>query len=174
MSWSTQRLRTADRASGVEPRQPAKTQRHLVEKKDRKERNHIAAQMRTREVASLRDADVIVFVNNTQLDAADQLRLPKAPHHAHKELEEPAPFSHPVTPIPPQSPPPRVSGGDCGADAAAAAAAAAITLQPIIHHKHRPATHTSPAPMHASSSSGPFFFAASLTSQMKIHSGINP
>lgn len=92
------------------------------------ERNHTAEQMRTKDIASLTDADVIVFVNNTQLDAADQLRLSKAPACTQRP-EHPAPFTN-ITPISLQS-----------RRRSRSVDAAAITRHPIIHNKHRRATH---------------------------------
>lgn len=66
--------------------------------------------MRTKEIASLTDADVIVFVNNTQLDAADQLRLPKGPtkHTKSWKTQRHSPTS-PLISL--QSPPPHLTGG---------------------------------------------------------------
>lgn len=48
------------------------------------------ARTRMQDVASLTDAGVILFVNNTQLDAALQPRLRKAPIVHTKELQPPA------------------------------------------------------------------------------------
>lgn len=45
-----------------------------AEKKQNDQKKEITVQT-TKYIASPTDADVIVFVNNTQLDAADQLRL---------------------------------------------------------------------------------------------------
>lgn len=65
------------------------TEHHGWNREQQQHKGNIAAQMipkacftvkqtRTKERASLTDVDVIVFVNNTQLDAVDQLRLLKA------------------------------------------------------------------------------------------------
>lgn len=47
--------------------------KHLLKKKNDSKKEMTA--QTTKYIASLTDADVIVFVNITQLDAADQLRL---------------------------------------------------------------------------------------------------
>ncbi len=120
--------------------------------------------MGMKEVASPTYADVIVFVNNTQLDAADQPRLPKAPPRTQR-AGTPSAFQpyHPDRSAVSSASSERRS---CSVDASA------ITHHPIIHHKHRHATHTFCTHGHIILVRP--FFAASLTSQMKIHTGINP
>lgn len=138
--------------------------KHLVKKTTRKK--EITAQMRTKDVASLTDADVIVFVNNTQLDAADQLRLRKAPPCTQRAGTPSA--------IQPHHPDlSAVSSGSSEPRSRRSVDAAAITNHPIIHHKHRHATHTFCTHGHTFIVR-PFPPATSLTSQMKIHSGLNP
>lgn len=105
-------------------------------------------QRRTEEVASLTDADVIELVNNTQLDAADQLLLPKAPPCTQRARTPSAIHPHhaDLPAIPSASSGQRTRSVD----------AAAISHQPIIHHKRRHALHTQSVPMETSSSSGLF------------------
>lgn len=62
-------------AENLRDSQPQKGRKNYIRKTSEKNEQ----QARTKAVSSLTSADVIVFVNNTQLDAADQLRLPKAP-----------------------------------------------------------------------------------------------
>lgn len=121
-------------------------------------------QRRTEEVASLTDADVIELVNNTQLDAADQLLLPKAPRCTQRACTPSAIHPHhaDLPAVPSASSEQRNRSVD----------AAAISHQPIIHHKRRHAIHT--ICTHGDILLVRPFFAASLTSQKKINSGINP
>lgn len=68
----------------------------------------LAIQTTNKNVASLTDADVIVFVNNTQLDAADRLRPRKAPLCTQR-TEAPVAIEAPLVS---QYFPPRRSRGD--------------------------------------------------------------
>lgn len=72
MSWSPMRQNIRGSTKTTAAKQQSTIKRL-------KRRRSWYLQARTKEVASLTDADVIVFVNNTQLDAGDVLCLPKAP-----------------------------------------------------------------------------------------------
>lgn len=90
-------------------------------------------QTRMKDVASLANADVIVFVNNTQLNAADQPHLQKAPPYTQRDGTRSA--------IQPQNR--DLSAISCASSEARSRCnvdAAAITNHPIIHHKHRHGT----------------------------------
>lgn len=103
------------------------TEHHGWNREQQQHKGNIAAQMipkacftvkqtRTKERASLTDVDVIVFVNNTQLDAVDQLRLLKASPCTQRTKTSTA--IHHIT-LFLQSPLSRCARRSCGVDAAA-------------------------------------------------------
>lgn len=101
-------------------------------------------QTRTKERASLTDVDVIVFVNNTQLDAVDQLRLLKASPCTQRTKTSTA--IHPHHPLPAVS-----SFSLCAEELRRGCCCHKVT--PSIHPRH---THLHPAITDTFPSAGPF------------------
>lgn len=96
------------------------------------------------ERASLTDVDVIVFVNNTQLDAVDQLRLLKASRCTQRTKTSTA--IHPHHPLPAVS-----SFSLCAEELRRGCCCHKVT--PSIHPRH---THLHPAITDTFPSAGPF------------------